>query len=118
MPTLAALQAVTETATLDFYGQSIKVKYRPGALTIKVERLLFGDVGDEDGDRRRDQVLEAFLAIIDSWDITEPDGKTKLAVTKENLAEVPREVLYEVLRKIGEASARGKNGGSGASTPS
>jgi hypothetical protein len=115
MPTLAALQAVTETATLEFYGQSIKVKYRPGALTIKVERLLFGDAGDEDGDRRRDQVLEAFLAIIDSWDITEADGK-KLAVTKESLAEVPREVLYEVLRKIGEASARGKNGGSPSST--
>jgi hypothetical protein len=117
MPTLAALQAVTETATLEFYGQAIKVKFRPGALTIKVERLLFGEMGEEDGDRRRDQVLDAFLAIIDSWDITEKDGKTPLAVTKETLAEVPREVLYEVLRKIGEASARGKNGASGSSTP-
>lgn len=111
MPALSDLKAVTATATVDFHGIPVTVKYRPGEMTLRLERDLFDQPDDETQSEGRGRVVGAFLRIIAEWDVTGDQGLA-LPVSAESLEEIPRDVLWDVLRQLSSRESRGKNGAS------
>lgn len=113
MPELSALKSITRPVSVEFYGETVTIDYRPAAMTVEVEELIFGDpVAGEDAKAR---ILSGFAKVIASWDVTS-EGEP-VPVTVETLREVPRDLLFGALRKIGEDQSPGKTGAGASSTP-
>jgi hypothetical protein len=96
VPKLTDLVADRATVSVPFEGAALRVTYRPGAITPKVQASVFK--------AQRDQDLEAGLCrplsgLLVRWDLTDDDGEP-MATTPEALAELPAQLLLRVLEAI------------------
>lgn len=82
---LAALIAVNQTVTVDYYGNEIDVTYAPARYNAD-----FWDwMNDPEGGQKAGSIPEALERLLVSWDVTGPDGKpiptTAAAMAEHNI---------------------------------
>lgn len=115
MPKLTDLVADRATVAVPFDGASLKVTYRPGAITPKVQAAVFKAQREQDVNAGLCQPLSKLLV---RWDLTDDEGET-VPTTAESLADLPAQLLMRVLEAITDDMApnppRGDDSSNGSS---
>jgi hypothetical protein len=114
MPSLSQLTPDRVRLVVPFGAFSLKVSYRPDAVTPRLQRQVAAASREQDLDAG---LLVPFCKIVDAWDLTDDDGSL-VPIEPDALEDVPARVLMAVLLAIGEDMAPNLPSGSASNNGS
>jgi hypothetical protein len=91
---LHELKAREKEIAVAFGDDSVRVRYRPYAITPESEARIANSTGAE-------TMLATFCEIVAGWDLLDDDG-APLPITLETLRQVPSQALAEIIRATTE----------------
>lgn len=106
MPTLSELTSDTATIKFDFGAFPVSLVYHPAMIAEEFieEFLLFQKMGEDSGEDQVMGTLKSFnktlCEVIESWDITEGDGKTMIPLTVTNMRRIPLKLRMTIAVQI------------------
>jgi len=95
---LSTLFGETRPLAITFGGEALNIRYRPRAMTNRLEAELREA---EESKLASEALLVMLEAMLVEWDLTDDRGRP-IPTSREGLAIVPVEALVEVVNKITE----------------
>jgi hypothetical protein len=100
MPSLKAILKPNQTLSIPFGSEAVLVTYNPQYLTPAFEETLKA-LGEES--KATQAFISMFQKLIISWDLKANDNDPEsIPLTLEGFADVPFDILGEILRKVQE----------------
>lgn len=102
MPTLRELTSGTATVSFSFGSIPIRVTYYPGKITEEfMGQVLALNSMDENTFSSTFKTFNVtFCSIIESWDITEDDGKTMFPVVPDRVVKLPLQLRMRIAGEV------------------
>jgi len=98
MPSLGQIVDATRRVVVTFGDVELKIAYRPGAVTPRLQRAIRQAQIEGDVDT---VMLEMLIRLVASWDLTDDDGAL-VPLTTDALADLPVRLLSGILVALGE----------------
>lgn len=98
MPSLRDIKAPNRPITIDFSGTPVHVTYDPNAITPRLQEEMA--LAASNGENTVKEYLTILTKWIVSWDLTEDDDVTPLALTVDVLKDIPDSVLSAISKAL------------------
>jgi len=120
MPSLESLYRDLEWAEVKWRDQTVKVGWRPAALTSEALIRFQNQINDLPDDAPVTAAVPLMagllIDIIAEWDLTEKDGGPPLPITTESLMKLPSDLLISVRSSILDSTSPGESEGTSPDT--